>query len=495
MLKNFLFEQKQRRIRVTEGIAHLEALPVQEFVNALTNIDKFVASEKLDGYNLWFGFDSTGFFTSRGAKGGAVYRSESEYPDTPASNGFRSVHAALESIATILHRFVQDGETVEVEVLFGRQPNAIVYGDNMIAFLRFTQSDDLENSGAKLDQLASALSGKVVKTITPHMVTTDGRTLDKTSVSHDWKFVSTTKLDSAIVSNVDLSDDIAKVTTFLKTANTALPSMTNGQVLTVNLTTIPKGEREVVKRERENVTDTFLHDFKLPIKDKLIDKLLRPTKSPLQTAAVSDGEDIGIEGIVFLDPATNQQFKLVDKDLFTTVNKFNFAVRSAIKSTSAAENPFLQSLGLSSGGSIFDQMIGKVGQIFGISNDLKYYNIKRALSKFGDSPQTIVDTLAKNTDDFDTALNGVQAAINTAQTDLDKMLKQFQQNWKRYSVKLPGGKRIKYNAEIYNRTMTSFAETHEELASMLKRVNSATSVEHLISIVFSRQLKTESDGE
>lgn len=487
MLSAFRNSKRAVQQKLTEGIKHLESLPLDAFIDAVKNIDKFVATEKLDGYNLWFGFDATGFYTSRGGKGGeAKFRSVDEYVDRPANNGFRAVHAALQQAERILKRFIRDGECVEVEVLFGRQPNAIVYGSNMIAFLRYVEGGDT----ARLDQLTQTLDGKTVKTTTTHTVTSDGLELKNETQTHSWQFVRPAQLNDQIERHADVERELQELEAYTAAANDRIPSMTNGQVAQANLTSVEAHMRDVVKFEREAVQDTIAHDFVLPIKAKLVDQLLRNATPSLQTAELKQGEDVGIEGIVFLDPDTNEQFKLVDKDAFTTINKFNFAVRSAIKSTSmgGGRNPFTASLGISDDGSVFDHYTATLGRLFGLDEHMKYYDITRALRSHGSTPQEVVDALVAQAPSPSTLQRDVLYAIEQADQELRKLMAQFKNTWRRYSTQLPNGKTVKYSAEIYNRTMTSFAEAHQEFLTLHGDVKNALTPQHVVAVVFSRQL-------
>lgn len=497
MLREFIARKTERKVKLNEGISHLEALPVGDFVHALKNLGSYLASEKLDGYNLWFGFDAEGFYTSRGGKGNtSVNRTVDDFPLTPANNGFRAVHSALEQAQNILKRHVQPGECVEVEVLFGRQPNAIVYGDNLIAFLRFVHDDtDAVADRQRIEQLAAALENKVVTTNTVHTSTSDGLSLQDSMESHQWRFVSTATIDSAVIAQVDVSQEVQKAEQWLSQANEYFPDKTNAEMLEVNLSRVPQSDRQRMSDARAAVRDTFAHDIKVPIKDSLVQKLLRDTTPKFQTAELEAGELEGIEGIVFLDPETNEQFKLVDKDLFTTVNKFNFAVRSAIRASSHAENPFTRMLGITdSDTSIMDNVIQTVGRIYGLSENLKTFQVRKALSKYGESPQAIIDGISANVDDFDAAKNMTVQSIIKSIKDLRAMHAKFKQNWKSYSVKV-GDQQIRYSKEIYRRTMVSFAESHEDLMEMLQKSRGTQNAQQLAAVVFSRQLGKDTQPE
>jgi len=175
--KNFVTETivtKQGILTLNEGIEHIEALPNNEFIKAIETLSNFIVSEKLDGANLIFGFDSKGkFYTSREAKGGERKYTIGDYENRAANNGFKGAHQALQAIKPELKQVVDNGEAVEVEVLYGRQPNAIVYGSNYIAFLRILPGDKKQvPDQSKVKQLGDILKGKKVA-VSVQVITTD----------------------------------------------------------------------------------------------------------------------------------------------------------------------------------------------------------------------------------------------------------------------------------------------------------------------------------
>ena len=486
MLLEFLNRRNSRQRKLTEGIAHLESLPVNDFIDAVSNLSKYVATEKLDGYNLWFGIDDEGFFTSRGGKGGAKFRSGDDFSSRPASNAFRSVHVALESVTSKFDGILTPTDVVEIEVMYGRQPNAIVYGDNMIALLRVVDVP-VDQSDVTINKLYKALNGLSITSTTEFLTTDDGISLEPEMRTTTWRVVMPTAIPSDAAAHIDTDKLLAPIRAYLQQQNSVVQNLTNGEVANINLRTVPADVRQEYRAARDEVMDVIDNDLKPKIKDYLVDALLASTTTQLQTDSTKDDPKLGIEGIVFVDPTTRDQFKLVNKDLFTTVNKFNFAVRSAIKHTSPATNQWMTKLGMGET-SIFDSLSIQLGTIFGISNNLKYYAVKRVISKYGSTPQEIVNAIASNVRDFEAARAQVVRAIQSASTDLATLRKQFAANHKRFKLRLPTGQVIGYSQEVVNRTLLSFAEANEDLQEILAQVQKARTTEELVSTVFSAQL-------
>jgi hypothetical protein len=68
----------------------------------------------------------------------------------------------------------------------------------------------------------------------------------------------------------------------------------------------------------------------MPIKDYLLNTLVRKVKPFLQTHDLKPDEDVGVEGVVLRDNKTGEMTKIVDKDVFTAINKFNNSVRGNV---------------------------------------------------------------------------------------------------------------------------------------------------------------------
>ena len=315
---------------------------VCSFINAIRSLAKLQTTEKLDGSNLIFGFDSSNkFYTSREAKGGAerMYKT-SDYTVRAANNGFAAAHDALYQVRAKLKKYVKAGEACEVEVLFGRQPNAIVYGSNYIAFLRMLPGDSGNTPDqSKTQKLHAELQGTTVETQTPHIVTKDGVKLETENVKQKWKFASTSVVDSNKFAEVDVDAEIKDLEQWLEQTDDA-SGLKNGDLLTAKLTSIPKDQRPAVKAAREKAIAHVNEHFKLPIKEKILNNILRVLQPALRDVDVQSHEDLGVEGVVLLNPDTLEQLKIVDKDVFTVINQFNHAIRNQIKAAVGGRQTF-----------------------------------------------------------------------------------------------------------------------------------------------------------
>jgi hypothetical protein len=481
-------------VQLYEGIDHIEALPIDAFLHAVENLSKFIASEKLDGANMIFGFDEDGkFYTSREAKRGGRFYSADDWENKAAWNGFKSAHAALQKVSPLLRTELRPGEAVECEVLFGRQPNAITYGSSYIAFLRMIIGDNKQQPDqGKIKRLAKIMEGEVVSVVTNHITTDDGIKIKSMKVEHTWKFTSTSFIDTQQFKDINLDSELADLRKFLGTLNKAgNMGLTNGEIMLVKLNSVPKHIREDLKTARETVLSYVEHHYKLPIKEKLLNSIIRKLSPSLRDVEIHSHEDTGVEGAVFLNPDTLQQFKIVDKDVFTIINQFNYAVRMEIKNTGPTRSPKGNAT-IGVNGDIFGNMLKKIADVLGSPELGRYSRISTIIGKVaGSTPSETVRNFAESLPvrNPNTVKTGVIRAIKSGISELDKGLQQYNNNWKDYRLQLKSGKEISYTDEIHKRTLMVFAEVRDEMHNLLLGIQNAKDIDSILTVLYGVALK------
>ena len=492
--------------QLSESISHLEDLGVEDFLKRVENIADLVATEKLDGANLYFGLDNDGkFYTSRAGKGGTdLYHSESEYVERAASNGFKAAHAALEKQEKEIKKILSAGEAVEIEVIFGRQPNAVVYGAdglNFIAFLRAVHGTDksLTPDQSKIEQLAKSLHDKSSRVKTVMVDTMDGVNLRKVPTVTDWKFISTQEVDSKELAGIDVKPELKKLKTFLNKKNSVAKDvgldLTNFEVSVANLGKIDKTKREEIKRERDHINQTIMNDFKLPIKEKLLSDFVRKIKPKLQAEKTSSEEDIGVEGVVLRDPKTDDLIKIVDKDVFTSINKFNFAIRNQISGLVKTDDPLADA---EMRGGLFGEAKIRIASLFGIPGLARSASAKKVFDKVkGKTSVETVQNFVKDLGDVDLQVykTKIAAILDNLLKDLDEKLTTFKKESDSYELELKSGKKIKYSPEIVRRTLLSFAELNTEITDLSKAVKKAKSLNELVFLIYKNPIDSAHNAE
>lgn len=298
------------------GIYHLEELPTKQFLECIKNLNKFSVTEKLDGYELIFGFDETGrFYTSREAKGGKQYFSGSDYPQDYWAESFKSAHLCLEIWKEKLHEVMGNDTAIEIELLYGQCPNVIPYNPdqiNRMVLLRNIQgSTNLQNLKNKIKETS-------VVTVTDVPFTSFGYDKQYKIVEQAWKL--------EIVPQIrNLSFPHKEIKAIVSTLEEYLSQKNDSGILNEDLekTRITKSNKDEIIAIRQKIAA-----LKTEIKSLLTKKVIRNQSSMFGPSLKENG---WIEGYVFREKITNFQFKLVDKEKFTRINNQHHLIQNEVR--------------------------------------------------------------------------------------------------------------------------------------------------------------------
>jgi len=481
------------------SITHIEDLPLAAFIKAVRNIQTFHASEKLDGANLWAGLDDEGkLFTSREGKrkGSTQFYAEKDYPSFAAYNGFRAAHAALAEKLEDIKRIMQPGQMVEMEILYGRQPNAVTYGaedKSYIAFLRGVEG----TPDVVADQLTTTLGGQSVKVRVPTIETSDGETLDVNDKDILWQFTGAQRVDPSKLKDIDLEKHLAALEEYLRqpAGLEHAPELTNLELLQNSLGSVPVADRPAAKDKKAEVNAKVMAGFKLPIKKDLLDNYISQIKPALSDIDLSADEDVGIEGVVLRDPTTSDLIKIVDKDAFTTINAFNHAIRnqiSGVVKTLDGDAP------LEARGGILGNMKIQIADLLGNKELARGSTAKKAFAMVkGATPVDTVKAFAANLaiEDFLGTKRKMLALIQQAALDMRNLLEDFKQNKDAFQLKLKNGKTIGISEEINKRTLLVFAESRRNILELFDKVKKAKTIAQAIATIYGHLAKAVHDQE
>lgn len=451
-----------------------------------------IATEKLDGSNLWCGLDSEGkLYTTRAGKKSHAKKmySADDYPQISTVDPFRAAHAALKAKEDEIKSVMQPGQEVEVEVLFGRQPNAITYGKdglNYIAFLRGVEG----TPDVVADQLASRLGHSTVQVEVSLTDTSDGENLTTTKTQVTFKFTVSQRVSQADLKHVNVEPLISALESYLKEkVDLEGFDLTNFDLMTRSLGSFPMDIRPEAKTLKEEVLAKVMSDFKLPIKKELLDKFVSKVKPALGAADTSHDEDIGVEGVVLRDPATGEQVKIVDKDTFTTLNQFNQAVRASI---SGVVKTLDQEAPIESRGGVIGELKIKIADLLGNKELARGAGARKALDSVKGADE--VDTVKKfaaqlQVEDFQGAKRKILAMISATHSKLGAMLADFKENKDHFHLKLKDGRSIGLSEGTVKKTLLSFAEGRKDLTELFERVKSTKTIAQLIAVLYGRNVK------
>ena len=472
------------------GITHIEELPVETFIRLLNGLEQLRAVQKLDGANLLMGIDRDGkLYTSREQKGGKRFYKLTDYPTHSAYDGFKTAHSVLEKVAGDIKKVVPAGTAVNCEILFGAQPNTVIYGKGNLSYIAFLEAIPGDDPSKSLDdeipaKLYSKLKDKRISVQTKISDTTDGSNLVRAPKTTDWAFSKSDKVQPEKLKQADVMTDVKALQRFLeksnKVAHDAGFDLTNFEVL--------KHRSTKLKDERARLEELIMSEYKMPIKRKLL-KIVN-TLSPSLRAQDPDAQGgyDGVEGIILTDPTTREQFKVVDKEEFTAVNKFNYEVRNRLSGRISTAND--DSDIEARGGVIGDAKIRCV-RMLGIPGTEVPSQAKKVLEKFKGSSKK--DTLTAIADSlgslkFEAIKRKMSAIMTSTLVDLDEELEDFKKNVDTMTLKLSDGKTVKYTPEIKRRTLMTFAEAHKTANTLLTSIRNAKDIESLLKVFFSQTI-------
>lgn len=454
-----------------EGIEHIEDLSIDEFVDTITNLTRYAVTEKLDGAALTFGIDQQGkLFTNRQQKGNdtPVYDPQ-QWGDSPAYVGFKSAHQALQKVENQLATAVPVGVLIEVEVLYGRQPNAIIYGTSSIAFLRAIS----EQSPTIIKNL-QALKLAPVQVETVEITTENGIDLIKKPSTITWRFVTPQQIDAQKLKQIDFAEELEQLKSYVDQQ----VETSQGPMSIADITRSTSKTREMVAL-RKQVAEKLLTDFKLPIKEKLLKQFVRTLVPSLRDVSDVDAEhDPGVEGVVMFDPKTNRQVKIVDKDVFSAFNQFNFAIRNQIKTTVPRPVEGILKITETRTGSIYGDLLED------LSNVLQEPKLK--------TPRTIRTFLASHSGEWAVDIKQIRPqllqSLKTAEQALIQAKDTFVQRIDKIELDSATGRKFKYSPEIVRRTLSLFADIITDIRSNEKAIQSATTTQQAVEILYKSYL-------
>jgi hypothetical protein len=469
------------------GITHIEDLPVETFLRLIKGLDQLKAVQKLDGANLIMGIDREGkLYTSREQKGGKRFYKVTDYPAHSAYDGFKTAHAVLEKVQDTIKKIVQAGTAVNCEILFGAQPNTVIYGKNNLSYIAFLEAIPGDDPSKELDdnlpaKLYDRLKNQRITVQTKISDTTDGSNIIRAPKITDWGFSKSDPVQPEKLAHADVMDDVKELEAFLKKINKAAYNqgfdLTNFEVL--------KHRSPKLKDEKDRLTQIVHDKYMMPIKKKIL-KVVNSLQPSLrgQNPDAQNGYS-GIEGIILTDPKTKEQFKVVDKEEFTAVNKFNYEVRNRLtgRISTANDEADIESRG----GIVGDAKIRCV-RMFGIPGTEVPSQAKKVLEKFkGSSKKETLQSIAESLHSlkFEAIKRKMRAILTNALVDLDEELEDFKKNADKMSLKLADGKKVKYTPEIKRRTLMTFAEAHKTVNKLLTSVREASTMEELLNVFFS----------
>lgn len=349
-IKSKFSESKQ--LVLTEGISHIEDIPVDEFIEFIEDMlyanEPLITSIKYDGVqNLSFGIDEDGrIYTTRRKSFGSKQELWYSWQDIPKIPAYNQVRSATQFITTLYKRYKDIfmkylGEYVgkpvewECEVVSTMYTNVIRYnfGTSKLIYLRplpkFTdKSIDIVELDERLKNLYEELKDVKITVETIQYVPSDDLTdIISKPISETWSTSTIEYFDiRKYLQHVKdvIEKKLQKLKEFLNTPVgnlvTDVPdefkNLTVFEIIFISLNKVPKQYRPQLKQLREELAEKVRSEFMIPIKDILIQNV---------NDIISQEKQSEIEGVVLrkILKGSNEDalVKLVDREKFSKINK------------------------------------------------------------------------------------------------------------------------------------------------------------------------------
>lgn len=462
--------------RLNEGISHLEDLPLGKFVSVLNRLSDLTGLEKVDGAQLWIGVDDDSqLYTSREGKRSTTTRfySPDEWPKIADFNQFRAAHMIVEKLESEIKEVLFPGSTVEVEVLFGGQPNTVNYGGKDQSFLVILRGA-AGTPDSVADELAAKLTNRKVDVSVDTVASVDGIELSNETVNTTFSIVSPQKINLEKLKSEKLFQALQKLENFLN-QKSEIKEYTNRELAVINLTSIKTDKRDAVKTARANLLSKIDSEYKAEIKKALLDKA-----SSLRSSL----GDANLEGIVFRDPKTNEQVKLVDKDEFLITNRFNQSMRDIVRGPlmSTDENASIEAQGGLTG-----HLRIRIAKFLGDKDLAKASTMKKKLDELGgDTREEVLSNLESyfEIQDFQQTKRKILLMISATKKELDAKLEEFKKERDSYELKLKNGKVVKISDDVFKKTLAIFAETRKSFIDQFDKIKSTNNSIELLDKLY-----------
>jgi hypothetical protein len=407
---------------------HIEDLTKDQMLHIASNLSKMRVTEKIDGSNLVFGFDDDGqLYTSRLNKGRVErYYDPSDYENIPVNNTFKAAHAvlALHFQANPIDK-PNYGTVYESEVLFGRQPNAVVYGSNRIVFI---------------SKFPHPLPEDQYTVTTDMIFSDDGRSTYTESVTSTWAIDNVPVVQ---VPNIYLDDSLSK------------------------------------EQAKDILVENILRHVQPTFRDATD---IKPHEDFGVEGVVIEDPNTG-DVVKLVDKHTftliNQFNFAIRNELKAAGPRFNPANNTHLYTTFAATVGYQKT-------SIYDTMLSEIADMVGIPGLGKYMSITRTLKKYADPQQFLADWKLY---DLDAAKAVFDHAVGEAIYRLTASRGAFLRQWQTYELILTSGKSVRYTEEIYKRTLVVFAEILREFNHIRNLIAQSTSWIELSRAIYGKQMQ------
>lgn len=440
------------------SIQHLDDLSSRKMIDVVNRIDQFTTSIKLDGANLWFGIDNLGVFVSREGKNKSAARmySGGDFEDVAPNDQFKATLSALQAVKTKLSEVMTPTDLVEIEVIFGSQPNVVKYHDDdskaSIVFLRGvegTKNEVVVKLGQVLENIPVTVDCEVKQSA-------DGQNLQTETISVEFNFFTNKKYNtSAILKISDLSSELSELETIMN-SDSEIVGKTNADL---------EDTKSTEENKRAKVNSVLkIAEAKKKLKNKIYSILSEKidAKEDKEGFVISNNEEI---------------YKIVDRNNFGIINDFYQSVRKTAVSSILTTDPNADP---TKRGGIVGHTKIEMAKYLGFPDFARAQAAKQSLKELGEQ-EFLKQFKIQN---LEVTKNKLIAIANNGLKLLNIQFLRFDKS-KGGELKRDNGS-VSFTEPVIKRSKVAFAEATSELTKIRDGIINSKSVQDVITAVFGR---------
>lgn len=440
------------------SIKHIDELTATDMMRVVKSLPSSTTTLKYDGANLWFGIDQQGVFVSRAGKNKSASRiyTPGDFEAVAPNDQFVASLQALQAVGTKLSEVLDDGDLVEVEVIFGKQPNVIEYNNTdelaQIILIRGVNGTPYE----KVVKLGSSLANETISVEANIRTSNDGVNVEIQNKTITFTISTIKRYDTAkIVKSTDIAANVLELQKAMD-ALSGIPEQTNAQLELSKTTETNKRAKidcEIALRKRKKSLKMAIYG--------IMSKFFK--------------QDGLIEGFVI--SLNDEMYKIVDTDVFIPIKNFfqkgrKQAICAVLTTAPTADM-------LKRGGIVGDTLI-QIATVLGNPDFARAQTVKTSLDDLG---------YAEFIKQF--KINDFNATKIKIIKILENGIKLLLINNSRFQTSKGGTIKVNdsvvaYSSSVIDKTNVASAEAVQKMTQMKNNVVSAKTADDIISAVFGR---------
>jgi hypothetical protein len=450
-------------------------LPVKEFLKQIESLSSVSISAQLDGVQFYFGLDSENkFYTSpySADKRTKFFYKVSDYKSHVENNFYKAAHKALEQKQKEISSILKEGQAIECQIIASLDNSSFMgIKSNKIILVRPIKGEVVSPSKDQFNEIVSLFNSDVEVKVSM-LDTMDGEKLFSQKTVSKWtikkgKHVSGDQL----FSSSDIEKILKKVKKFLNTENSIEiddKTVSNFDIMTINLGSVPVLIRDKVKQEREKLNKELLVKYKLPIKNEILTSAEEHFKN--RSLFISDGKNL---------------ISLLDDDQ-KSKNKFDTEFKREL-------DGFIKNLdpkaSLEDKGGIIGNCQIRIATLLGIPELARFQSAQKIFKSYvASTPEEIAVNFANEglgQMNFYGVKTKVISVLNYTIEEIQKLLDVFKQHVNSFEMIDSDGNKVTYTASQIKQNLLYFAQSKKQLSTLISDIKKAKQMSEIVLAIYS----------